>query len=290
MPSYNHSKYIREAIESVLGQTYPDLELIIVDDASQDNSAEIIETYVQADRRVRFFRHSSNLGIAQTVNDGINEARGDFIALASSDDIWLPLKLEKQLKILKADSSVVVWAEGMLIDSDGNALGRTFSEYHSGEYKKKSGDIFLSLVGGNYVASQSLIFSRVECGPLRFRKCFIYLNDFVFNLELSARLPFRFIEEPLFKYRLHDTNTIRVNRDIWNKDSFLANRFILSNFSDRLSRKIKAKIYSRIGKHLYEQKHFSYSARIYLKSICFYPFKTSYYKSLLRCYRENSKS
>ena len=92
MPSYNHEKFISEAIESVLGQDFDDLELIIVDDASTDASKQIIQKYEKQDARVRVILHETNCGISKTMNDGIESARGTFKALRNSRDSCIVTK------------------------------------------------------------------------------------------------------------------------------------------------------------------------------------------------------
>lgn len=132
MTSYNYGKYISEAIDSVLAQTFSDLELIIVDDASEDNSKDIIHSYMNKYARIKAIFHQENLGISRTVNDGWNAASGKFIASISSDDIWASDKLEKQLEILQEDEDLVVCTEGKIIDRQGRATGEFFSHYAGG--------------------------------------------------------------------------------------------------------------------------------------------------------------
>ena len=99
MPSYNTAEYIREAIQSVLSQTYTDLELIIVDDCSTDNTDEIVSTF--KDDRIKYLKNEKNSGAAVSRNYALREAKGKWIAFLDSDDIWLPEKLERQLKYMK---------------------------------------------------------------------------------------------------------------------------------------------------------------------------------------------
>src|SRR5665647_2754849 len=93
MPSYNHEEFVSESIESVLGQDFDNLELIIVDDASTDSSRQIIQKYAEEDTRIRVILHEANRGIAKTLNDGTEAAKGKFIAIIASDDVWARDKL-----------------------------------------------------------------------------------------------------------------------------------------------------------------------------------------------------
>ncbi len=111
MPCYNAGLYISEAIESVINQTYSDWELIIVDDCSSDNSAQIINQYVSDDARIKLFSTSQNSGMVSIPrNIGIEKAQGDYIAFLDADDIWLPQKLDKQVRLAQKNNAVLVYS------------------------------------------------------------------------------------------------------------------------------------------------------------------------------------
>ena len=99
MPSYNTAEYISESIKSVLNQTYTNWELIIVDDCSTDNTEKVISSF--QDIRIRFFKNESNSGAAISRNRALREARGKWIAFLDSDDLWVPEKLEKQVRFME---------------------------------------------------------------------------------------------------------------------------------------------------------------------------------------------
>jgi glycosyltransferase involved in cell wall biosynthesis len=103
IPVYNYDRYLGEAIESVLGQTYQHLEVIVVDDGSTDRSAEVAKSF--ADRGVRY-RYQANAGIGPARNTGLESAGGEFIAFLDADDRWPLQKLERQLKALESDETL----------------------------------------------------------------------------------------------------------------------------------------------------------------------------------------
>lgn len=103
MPSYNTSKYISKSIQSVVNQTYNNWELIIVDDCSTDDTEEIIKPFL-IDNRILFFKNDKNCGAAISRNLALRKAKGRYIAFLDSDDLWLPEKLEKQLKFMKKNN------------------------------------------------------------------------------------------------------------------------------------------------------------------------------------------
>ncbi len=100
MPSYNTAKFISETIGSVLAQTYPNWELIIVDDCSTDNTDEVVKPYL-SDPRISYIKNDKNSGAAVSRNRALREARGKWIAFLDSDDLWHPEKLEKQIEFME---------------------------------------------------------------------------------------------------------------------------------------------------------------------------------------------
>jgi len=125
IPVFNGNGYLPAAIQSILSQTYRNLEVIIIDDGSTDNSYEIIKRFAKIDSRVRTYRNPKNLNIAHTLNRGIKLAKGQFIARMDADDVALPHRLERQIHYLRLHPEVViVGGQVRTIDIEGKALGR----------------------------------------------------------------------------------------------------------------------------------------------------------------------
>jgi glycosyltransferase involved in cell wall biosynthesis len=101
IPAYNAEKFLRDAIQSVIAQNYPSLELIVVDDGSTDGTADVIKEFPQVE-----YVHQQNQGTAAALNTAVQLARGDLFAFLDSDDLWLPKKLEKQVDILSHNEHV----------------------------------------------------------------------------------------------------------------------------------------------------------------------------------------
>ena len=125
MPVYNNGAFLAEAIESVLGQTHSEFELVICDDGSSDDSLAIARSYESSDPRVRVIAHR-NMGICENLNHGLEQCRGEWIASMHGDDIMMPQRLERQLAFVRdhpdvhLSSCLVDW-----IDSHGRVLGRS---------------------------------------------------------------------------------------------------------------------------------------------------------------------
>lgn len=124
MAVYNGEKYLGEAIESILVQTFTDFEFIIVDDASTDNSPAIIEEYRKADPRIRVLRNDENVGLGVSLQRGLKLAKGEFIARMDADDISTPDRFEKQHAFFAAHPEInILGGDEWIIDEDGTVTG-----------------------------------------------------------------------------------------------------------------------------------------------------------------------
>lgn len=122
MPSYNTAKYIAESIESVINQTYPHWELIIVDDCSTDDADSVVANYL-SDTRIRYLKNEKNSGAAISRNYALREAKGKWIAFLDSDDVWLPEKLETQIAFMLEKNCSFSYTNYEEINEDSNLLG-----------------------------------------------------------------------------------------------------------------------------------------------------------------------
>ena len=246
MPSYNHEQYLSDAIESVLTQTFEDFELIIVDDCSTDHSRNIIKQYHAKDKRIQCTFHSTNQGIAKTLNNCLKIAQGTFIAFIASDDTWGKNKLSIQLKAIGENNNHIIWCEGAIIDSSGALTGNSFQQMIKAKDKKKSGNLFEELLKGNFILGSSLFIKKSNLGPIMFNENLKYLNDYQFAIDLASKYNFKFIPEPLVKYRIHSENTCHNNKEYLEDTILLLNNCLLK-YTHRLSKKIKNVMLLRIG-------------------------------------------
>jgi glycosyltransferase involved in cell wall biosynthesis len=281
MASYNHEKFISEAIESVLGQDFDDLELIIVDDASTDSSRQIIQKYAAKDSRVSVILHEANCGIAKTANDCIAAAKGKFLASIASDDVWMKDKLSKQLAVLESNKDLVVWSEGEIIDEGGQPVGLSFSEGVKGVSREKSGDIFLELVrGGGHIFGSTLLLKRANLGGILFDERLVYANDWKFYLDLAAKYEFYYVQEPLAQYRIHANNTWGVNpegqkRGLDYQDQILVREYVLNQYPHRMSVEAKALQLEQLGSLYYALGQNRKALISFFRAFTYAPFRRS---------------
>ena len=125
MPSYNTGRFLKETVESVLGQSYSDWELIIVDDCSTDNTDQVVESF--KDERIRYLKNEKNSGAAVSRNRALREATGRWVAFLDSDDLWEQDKLEKQIRFMEGNSYHFSYTKYSEIDEDSKPLGITVS-------------------------------------------------------------------------------------------------------------------------------------------------------------------
>ena len=192
IPTHNRAHVLRRALRSVLCQTYENIEVIVVDDASTDNTIEVIHSL--NDNRIIFIRQETRQGAAVARNIGIRAASGEFIAFQDSDDEWLNEKLEKQMTVLLRSSDAV----GVVYSGFLRYEAKSAKYFPSAHIKIKSGSILSSLLSGNFVTTQAVIV-RKEClfKVGMFDEKFPRLQDWELFLRLAALYEFIFIDEPL---------------------------------------------------------------------------------------------
>lgn len=120
MAAYNAEKTIEQSINSVLDQSYPCFELLVINDSSEDKTAEVVENISKRDDRVRLISNEKNMGVSYTRKRGLEEANGNWIAILDSDDVWAPKKLEKQIELQKKLNADLLFTGSAFMDSDSN--------------------------------------------------------------------------------------------------------------------------------------------------------------------------
>jgi glycosyltransferase involved in cell wall biosynthesis len=219
IPSYNHAAYIREAVQSVLSQPVSDLELLVVDDGSSDDSVAILRAI--DDPRVRLIVQT-NQGAHAAINRGLQEASGQYLAILNSDDRFAADRLPAALDVLRqAPDLALVGSYIRVIDHAGQQLGIK-EGYHTldpwpvpdpEQTFKADDDLRTALLLQNYWATTSnFVFPQQtyeQHGPFRPLR---YVHDWDFALRVQREQPARLIARPLLDYRVHGSNTIRDNR------------------------------------------------------------------------------
>lgn len=208
LTSFNHGRFIREAIESVLNQTFQNLELIIWDDASVDDSWEIIQSY--NDSRIRAYRNPENKGPVFGVNKAIFEiAQGEYIAIHHSDDAWETDKLQKQVDFLEANQGIgAVFTNAQIIDERGAPLAdATHFYYNIFSQPNRSSHEWLRFffLSGNALCHPSILIRRQcyeDCGP--YLDMLAQIPDFDMWVRLCSKYEIHVLDGRLVKFRILD--------------------------------------------------------------------------------------
>ena len=211
IPSYNHAAYLGEAIESILGQSMEDFELIIVDDGSTDNSWELIEHYAKSDSRIVAIRQE-NQGPSAATNRALKQAKGEFIAAHTSDDRSASTRLEMQVAYL--DTHAEYDAVGSFIEEiDGNGQVKASGQYESWFNVPIDINDPSSWVWRNMVASPTLMLRRSFFERYgNYDRDLVYTQDWeIWIRALSMGAKFAILSEKLFQYRSHGDNLTHKN-------------------------------------------------------------------------------
>ena len=198
LPVYNAGSFLRLAIESILAQDFMDFEFIIIDDASDDDSAEIIREYAGKDPRIRPFFHQSNLGLVKTLNEGLEAARGEFVARMDADDEALPHRLRTQYLFMKSRSAVAV-AGSYIVH-----MGKTRYRDRLVRLPTASPEIVRTLESENCIYHPSVMMRRESIISLGgYRPEFRHAEDYDLWLRVSQSYEIANIPVALLRYRIN---------------------------------------------------------------------------------------
>lgn len=201
IPNYNYGRFLREAIESVLAQTYPCREIIVVDDGSTDNSLEILAAYEKD--KVKVIRQK-NCGVGAARNAGVKASSGDLVAFLDADDIWLPEKLEKQVSIFQSDPEIGLVSCGMQeFDMQGNIIN-----YQKSQVGWLSASVVAFetelIVSGSAVIIRRNVFNKIS--GFDEREELHPSEDLEFFFRVSRICKIGFAQDVLVRYRNHGNN------------------------------------------------------------------------------------
>lgn len=220
---YNQSRWVVESLDSVRAQTYPDVQLLVIDDASTDTSAPVIRRWMaETGTPCELVVHEKNQGICSTFNDGLGRARGTYVAFLASDDVWFTEKLERQVALFErcGEDVGVVYSDALRMDETGSLMAGTFitSEQRWLRYIP-DGEVFDVLVDGNFLPAPSALVRRScfdRVGAYDESLCY---EDWDMWLRIAAHYRFAFSDYTSCKYRTVATS---MTRRLLNAESFPA--------------------------------------------------------------------
>lgn len=267
MPSFNYARYLPLAINSVLAQSYSDLELIITDDCSTDESRQVVEQYRRLDDRIIPVLHDVNHGLARARNSGLAVSTGEFVALIDADDIWLPDKLKTQMERFQAQPELgLVHSDSAIIDGDGNLTGKRFSALLHCKGQQTSGNLFEVLCERNFLCVPTVILRREAIQYAGgFEENLRSLEDWVCWTKISHKYPFHYVDDALVHYRIHGAG-LSSNPKGMAQNRVKAFQFLLASFSD-IPLHLRSKMLYSLGVSHLETSESREAAQAFIDSI-----------------------
>ena len=236
--TYNRSGLLKESINSILNQTFKDFELLVIDNYSTDNTEEVVKSF--KDERIKYFKNKNHGLLAVNRNFAIENSNGEFIAICDDDDLWLPEKLERQLKEFEKDE-----VTGLVCTN-----GFYFGETDENKIMSKPKDEYISfekmLPRSEIICSSAMVKKSVldDIGKFDENPKIFTGEDYELWLRLVQKYKIKYIGEPLVKYRIHSgalqkeflagDKSIKVAKEIYN--GLLNKGIIDNNLYDRLSK------------------------------------------------------
>ena len=247
IPAYNHERFVGEAIESVLDQSCADLELVVVDDGSTDRTAEVIQGYT--DRRLRYY-YQENQDAFNTINRGIGLAKGSYISILNSDDVYETTRLERLVAVLEEKNCVCTFSDVIPISDDGVRLtdptfGWNIWHRKNRDFYFECKDLYTAFLKGNFMVTTSNLFMTAaaarKVGPF----CSLrYLHDYDFIFRVMNTFPdkvYYAADLQLLRYRIHSGNTLGEAAIIGRlQDQALIKKYLLAVIPDTCKQYVAA--------------------------------------------------
>jgi len=222
IPSFNHQAYVAQSIQSVLDQTYKEIELIVIDDGSSDSSAKVIQKLLH-DNEFKFIARK-NRGLATTLNEGIRLAKGKYICFLASDDYFLPRRIEHAVSRLEHlnNDAIATYTDGFIINDKNKKLSK-FSDIYP---RPMVGDVYSNLIVSNWIPAMGITYRTTLLKKFMFDVRF-KIEDYALYLKIFKRNKFKidFYKSFDFCYRQHLTNISNIRSVMFRETKLIQKSF-----------------------------------------------------------------
>lgn len=211
---YNHAPFLSECLDSILAQTYKNLDIIITDDHSTDNSVQLIDAWIEKNRvKCTFLKHDKNLGLCRTLNQVLACSRGQYISGLATDDVWFPDKIEKQVSILEKQPERVgvLYTDALVIEGNGSVLETSFIRHHGLRQRPPTGDVFRALWQGNFIPAMTTMVRRSCYERVGGYDEDLYFEDWDMWLRIARQYEFWYEDTVSARYRVLASSMCRAN-------------------------------------------------------------------------------
>jgi hypothetical protein len=211
IPTFNYGRFLPDVIRSVLAQTFKDFELVVVDNASTDKTAELMEGFVRSDPRIRFHRNSENVGMAKNFNRALGYAAADYVKILCADDLLAPSALERSLALIQSNPEVSLVTTGRLL-VDFQLRPVSYISFCSNQESVDGTKVIdRCLFGTNYVGEPSAVMFRRRQAAAGFDENYPHLLDMAMWFHLLEQGRLACIPEPLTYIRQHESQITKDN-------------------------------------------------------------------------------
>lgn len=261
IPNYNYANFIKKTLDSVANQTYENIEVIIVDDYSTDNSIKEIQNwinYYQGDFKINFIRNERNLGLSKSCNVILKNANGKYLQLLDSDDIIYPFKISKQVNLLENCSNVaLVYSNVTVINENDEIINPDYcNRINYDKNNMPEGKVKDQLLDFNFITVHSALVNTKIVKEVGGFDENLVLQDYYMWLKLSEKFEIKFLNECTGGYRIHNlsmSNSVKTNPASVNSAITLKYRYYKT--SSALTKKRIAKNIQFASVYLYQQKY-----------------------------------
>lgn len=223
--SYNNAHYIEQMLESVRNQSYPLIELVVVDDCSTDNSVEVITNWLaRTAYSATFIQHERNQGIVRTFNECRTQAHGEYVSWVGSDDVLHPNMIAETVAEFERQGNDcgAVYADCQVIDSEGQMISPSFLQFFDPAFADipPQGNLIVPLLRGFYLPALTTTMRHSALDKVGEYDLSLYSEDLDMWLRLSRHFRFSYLPGSLGSYRVHNTSAIHTNRVALNETYF----------------------------------------------------------------------
>jgi len=253
---YNHERYVKDCLESIKAQDYPNLQIIVADDCSKDASPVLIQNWIDHNPslRVTFLHNEQNRGLCKTLNRALSAAQGKYISMIATDDVWEPGKIEEQAQMMESlpEKTGVLYSDAYQMDESGAPLAKCFIESHREFSRMQEGDIHEILWQDNFIPAMATLIRRSVFEQVGLYDENLFYEDWEMWLRISERYHFAYFPRPTAKYRIVKSS---ISKSSVNKLT-LANEliFIKHLLRGRVPRKLRSHAFNFAIRRAYREK------------------------------------
>jgi glycosyltransferase involved in cell wall biosynthesis len=259
--NYNYSHFILDCLNSVIGQIYENIEIIIIDDHSTDNSIDVVEAWIEVHKencRIKFIKNSENLGLTKNCNLILKNTKGKYFQPLDADDILMPQKIAKQVQLLEAsNNTALVYSNVSVLNEDGIITNPDYCKRIGyDKLNMPEGRIFNELLDFNFISLPSVLINTRYAKEVGGFDETLRVQDYYMWLKLAEKYEIKYMPENTAYYRVHDFSMSNcIGTSLASADSVLQLKYRYYHSRNRKLKEKIAKNFQNGSVHLYQYKY-----------------------------------